>query len=115
MILTIHSAAIAAAACLLPAAPVSAELSSAAVAAIQPMVGGYRAVEADDAHVRAAAAFAAAQLDNEVDEILSAHRQTVQGANYRIEFTTADGRHVRVVVYQPLRGELQLTSQEDVE
>ena len=115
MFLTIQSAATAAALCFTPAAPALLHAGTAAVIAqAPPMVGGYRAVDVADENIQRAAAFAAEQLGIEVAEIESAQRQTVQGANYRIIFSTADGTRYSVVVYQPLRGELQLTSHEEL-
>jgi hypothetical protein len=115
MIVLIEAVALAAAGAAIPQAPASAQGSLVAASAMQIMVGGYRAADPSDEWVQAAAQFAAAQLGVEVQEIETAQRQTVQGANYRIEFSTTEGARYRVVVYQPLRGDMQLTSSEELE
>lgn len=85
------------------------------------MVGGYKAVAADDAEVTAAARFAvAAQGKKESTEIslnsvLAAERQTVAGANYRlcleVEVEGAT-QNVKAVVYKSLQKQYQLKSWE---
>ena len=88
------------------------------------MVGGYRAVAADDAEVTAAAQFAvAAQGKKENTEIglnsvLTAERQTVAGANYRlcleVEVEGA-AQTVSAVVYKSLQKQYQLKSWQEAD
>jgi hypothetical protein len=114
MILSIHAAALAAAACLSPVATNSPAIAISSLAAVQITVGGYRAADLEDAGVQAAVAFAAEQLGVELGEIQSAERQVVAGTNYRLVFTSADGTRYRAIVYRPLRGDMQLTSSEEM-
>lgn len=88
-----------------------------AAAAVQrvPIVGGFRAASTEDERVQEAAAFAAGELGSELREVESAETQSVAGTNYRIVLWTTDGSRYRVVVYQPLRGEMRLSSQEQLE
>jgi hypothetical protein len=78
-------------------------------AAVEPSVstqsrvlGGFNSVGTDDAGVQEAAAFAAQSLDAELTEVSSAERQSAGGSNYRISFTTSDGRAYHAVVRQAL-------------
>ena len=92
---------------------VGAAFGSTAASAGRQMVGGYKAVAANDAQVTAAARFAVAaqgRKENHAIKLLSvesAERQTVQGANYRlclkVETEDTDNdvdvtEHVKVVV-----------------
>jgi hypothetical protein len=97
-----------------PAMKAPSICTAAAAAFYPPMVGGYRAVSTDDAGVQAAAAFAAGQLGGELGDVESAEQQVVAGMNYRITLSLSDGRKFNVVVYRPLRGDMQLTSSESV-
>jgi hypothetical protein len=84
------------------------------VAAIQPMVGGYRPVDVSDEGVQSAAAFAAGEMGTEVREIETAHRQTVAGVNYRIVMSTTNDERWQVTVYRNLQGGMQLTAREQL-
>jgi hypothetical protein len=97
------------------AATAASPAPMAAATTLQVMVGGYRAADPSDEHVQAAAQFAAGELGTELHEVETAQRQTVAGANYRIEFSTTEGARYRVIVHQPLRGEMRLTSSEELE
>lgn len=106
--LTILSAAVMASTGI-PGAP-----AAAAVVVVQrPLLGGYRAVAVDDEGVQAAAAFAAQSVDAELAEVTSAERQTVAGANYKISFSTSDGRSYNAVVFRALNGSFSVTSIEE--
>lgn len=83
------------------------------------MVGGFKAVAANDPEVMAAARFAVAaegQKENATIgllSVLSAERQTVAGANYRLCLEVeVDGvaRNVRALVFRSLKKEYQLKS-----
>ena len=103
----------AAAAASLSPVPVSSVTS---LAMLQiPRLGGYSAADPSDEGVQNAAAFAAGQLGSELREVESAERQSVAGTNYQMIIWTTAGERWRVVVYQPLRGDLQLTGQEQLE
>ncbi len=80
-----------------------------------PILGGYSAADVNNAEVQAAANYAAEQLGSELKEIESAKRQSVAGTNYELVIWTQDGSRYRVVVYRPLRGDMQLSSQEQLE
>ena len=96
-----------------------------AVTANAQIVGGYKAIAADDAGAQAAAEFAvsaeAAKTSRSI-ELVSVHkaeRQVVAGSNYRLclkitsqgEDGEADVTHfVQAVVYQNLKREYKLTS-----
>ncbi len=116
MIALIQLAALAAAACPAGHSAASANGAAAAVATVQaiPMVGGYRAVDVADETVQQLAAFVSEQTEMEFVEIVSAHRQTVQGANYRLVLVDGEGNRWQFVVYQNLQGELQVTSSEQL-
>ncbi len=116
MIALIHFAALAASAGAMPAATTSQHRPVAIAAAAQalPMVGGYRAVDVGDEAVQHIAAFVSEEMQTEFVEIASAHRQTVQGANYRLVLVDGEGNRWQVVVYQNLQGELQVTSSEQI-
>jgi hypothetical protein len=79
-----------------------------------PMVGGYRAVDVADETVQHVAAYVAQEMETEITEVVSAHRQVVQGSNYRLVLLDAEGNRWQVVVYQNLQGELQITSSQQV-
>jgi hypothetical protein len=84
-----------------------------------PMVGGFRAVAVDDPEVTAAADFAAEAQSRKEDTtinllaVVSAERQTVAGANYRLclEVEGEGGaQYVRALVFKSLKREYQLKS-----
>jgi hypothetical protein len=113
MILLIQIAALASAASPL-AAPATGMLTAATAVQAPPMVGGYRAVSVEDETVQHLAAFVSEQTETEFVEIVSAHRQTVQGANYRLVLLDAEGNSWQFTVYQNLQGELQITSSQQI-
>ena len=87
--------------------------------ALGQMVGGFKAVAANDPEVTAAARFAvAAAGQNEgttitLLSVVAAERQTVAGANYRLclEVETEGGaQNVRAMVFKSLKKEYQLKS-----
>jgi hypothetical protein len=89
-----------------------------------PMVGGFKAVAVDNPEVTAAARFAvAAQGQKESTEfellsVVSAARQTVAGANYRLclEVEGEDGTQmVRALVFRSLKKEYQLKSWQEAD
>ncbi len=77
------------------------------------VLGGYNAADVDDAQVQAAAAFAAESVGGELGEVTSAQVQSAAGANYKISFTTSDGRAYAAVVRRDLRGVWSVTSIEE--
>lgn len=97
---------------LLASASLTAEPVSVETALFQgrPVVGGYRAVDVDDEDVQTAARTAAQSVDAEIAEVTSAERQTVAGANFRISFTTSDGRSYNAVVFYGLDRSWRVTS-----
>lgn len=80
-----------------------------------PRVGGFRPANTSDARVQAAATFAAAQIGVELSEVETAQQQVVQGINYRLVISTTEGARYRVDVHVPLRGEMVLRHQEQIE
>lgn len=84
------------------------------------MVGGYRVVAKTDAAAIAAANYAITaqsdktDMDYELDEIIKAERQVVQGSNYRLcmEVNTGgdESFFVQAVVYVDLKAKYRLTS-----
>jgi hypothetical protein len=81
------------------------------------MVGGYQAVGVGDARVQAAAVFAVKELGGagaRLQSVNAAQRQIVQGTNYKLDLTAADGRRWLVTVYHPLSGEMQVTERQAV-
>jgi hypothetical protein len=83
-----------------------------------PMVGGFRNLATSDAGARAAVAFVIAEMEDEeaeLDAVERAEVQIVQGANYRVQFTLADGSRWRATVHRPLRGAFRLTAMDLVE
>ncbi len=106
MISLICAAVLTGATATVPSIPASA---SGAVM-LQRILGGYSSVSVDDAGVRSAAAFAAASVDGELGEVISAERQSAAGSNYKIEFLTSDGRTYSAVVRRDLSGAHSVTS-----
>lgn len=102
--------------CLLGLAPVAAPSASPVQASLvqRPLLGGFRAVDVNDAQVRAAASFAAESVEGALAEVTSAERQTVAGANYRLTFTTTDGRSYRAEVFHGLDRSYAVRSIEEV-
>ena len=113
-------------AALLVAALVAAFVPAAVSAGRQgPVVGGYKAVAANDPEVTAAARFAAAARARKVNAAITlvsveqAERQTVQGANYRlclkveaedVENNVVVTETIRAVVDRSLKKEYTLRS-----
>ncbi|MGB5012467.1 MAG: cystatin domain-containing protein [Pyrinomonadaceae bacterium] len=101
----------------------AAVLTFATASSAQIIVGGYKVVAKTDAGVVAAANFAVqAQSENtgreyELEDIVKAERQVVQGSNYRLCMeVSADGSdafHVQAVVYVDLKGNKKLSSWAD--
>ena len=87
--------------------------ANAAIAAVQPRVGGYRQVRVDDPGAQAAARFAAESVDGELSKVHAAQAQTVAGTNYQVTFSTTDGRYLYAVVFRALDGSFRVTSIED--
>ena len=100
-------------------------LGGASEASGQIKTGGYKAVPVADPGVKAAAEFAVQAKNEELEdaqieleEILSAERQTVAGANYRLCLlikAPGDGGEdvnvfIRAVIFRSLKGELSLKS-----
>jgi hypothetical protein len=80
-----------------------------------PVAGGYQAADVGDPRVQAAASFAAKEVFGtrvRLRSINSAQRQVVQGMNYKLDITGANGRRWLVTVYQPLRGEMRITQRQ---
>ena len=88
--------------------------SSASNASEQPnIVGGWTPISVDNADVKAAAAFAAAQYAGPsvtVTSITRAESQVVAGTNYRMAIVLSDGRKPIVTVWKKLDGSMELTS-----
>ncbi|MDX6696428.1 MAG: hypothetical protein QOF02_4031 [Blastocatellia bacterium] len=95
-----------------------------------PIVGGYKAVEADNLEVVAAAEFAVGaqekKLESEVKLVSVEHaeRQVVAGMNYRLclkveiedkENNTEVRQEVKVVIFRSLKNEYSLKSWEEEE
>src|SRR4051794_2548799 len=79
------------------------------------IAGSYRPADTANVDVRSAARFAVASIEGpraRLRSIDAAQEQVVAGMNYRLDLTTSSGRRWRVTVYHPLRGRMQLTSQE---
>lgn len=94
----------------------SAGLSPAAETALMQasrVLGGYNNADVDNAQVQAAAAFAAESVGAELGEVTSAQVQSAAGANYKISFTTTDGRSYHAVVRMNLQGTHSVTSIEE--
>ena len=77
------------------------------------VLGGYNNADVNNAQVQAAAAFAAESVDAELGEVTSAQVQSAAGSNYRISFTTSDGRSYHAVVRRDLQGTHSVTSIEE--
>jgi hypothetical protein len=84
-----------------------------------PMVGGFKAAATNDPEVTAAARFAVAAAGRNENttvsllSVVSAERQTVAGANYRLclEVEVEGGtRNVRALVFKSLKKEYRLKS-----
>lgn len=69
-------------------------------AAAQVRLGGYRPIETDNPSVVSAADFAAQSVGEEVEQIHEAQVQVVAGRNFKLSFTTTDGRRYDAVVFQ---------------
>jgi hypothetical protein len=92
--------------------------------AVGQMVGGYKPVAADDPEVTAAAEFAVAARGKSenaaitLNSVLTAERQTVAGANYRlcleVEVEGAT-QNVRAVVFKSLQKQYQLKGWEEAD
>ena len=90
----------------------------------QIKTGGYKAVSVEDAGVKEAANFAVETKADELqqaiqlEEIMTAERQTVAGTNYRlcllVSSTTEDDDDItlfiKTVIHKNLKGELKITS-----
>ena len=94
---------------------VSAPSPVAYAAAVQIRVGGYRAAKLDDPGVLAAAQFAAQSVDGELEEVHEAGQQVVAGMNYKLSFSTTDGRLFTAVVFRALNRTFRVTSIEEQE
>ncbi|MCW3834630.1 cystatin domain-containing protein [Sphingomonas canadensis] len=91
---------------------------AAAQEAPMPVVGGWSAVAADDAGVRAAADAVLAQTGRTgvtITAIADAQQQVVAGMNYRFALTLSDGSRLRVQVYRNLSGNYEITASEQIE
>ena len=98
------------AAAVLPEAPAQPPDTPAA----SRVLGGYNNVDVDNAQVQAAAAFAAESVGAELGEVTSAQVQSTGGSNYRISFTTSDGRAYVAVVHRAFQSTtLSVTSIEE--
>lgn len=82
-----------------------------------PMVGGYSAADLSDAGVKAAQAVAEKEIYTRhptralVDKV-SVETQVVAGRNYRFTIVMTGGASYRVVVFQPLQGEMTVSAYE---
>lgn len=84
------------------------------------MVGGYKAIAVTDAGAVAAADFAISaqsaktEVEYQLEELVKAERQVVQGMNYRLCMEVSNGSddsfYVQAVVYVDLKGNRKLTS-----
>ncbi|WP_298610160.1 cystatin domain-containing protein [uncultured Thiothrix sp.] len=73
------------------------------------MVGGYSAVDVNDAEVQTAAQFAAQALGSILTKVTKAEQQVVAGMNYKMSLELQDGTKPQVVVYKDLQGNMSLT------
>jgi len=81
------------------------------------IAGGYSAISVTDAHVRAAARFAANKLGKKkakLKSVNSAASQVVAGINFRMNITLTNRKQYNVVVFQGLDGHHELTSSTQV-
>lgn len=81
------------------------------------IVGGYSAADLSDANVKAAQAIAVNEIyarnpTRGLVEKVSAETQVVAGRNYRFNVTMTGGASYRVVVLQPLQGEMKVSTYE---
>lgn len=90
--------------------PVFSAVPGAAPMQSSRVLGGYNDADVDNVQVQAAAAFAARSVGADLDEVTSAQVQSAAGSNYRISFTTSDGRSYEAVVRRDLRGAWSVTS-----
>lgn len=81
------------------------------------IVGGYSAASLSDAGVKEAQAVAEKEIyarnpTRALVEKVSVETQVVAGRNYRFNIVMSGGASYRVVVYQPLQGEMTVTAYE---
>ncbi|HMT93872.1 cystatin domain-containing protein [uncultured Thiothrix sp.] len=99
--------------CLLTACntnPTSTTPQPSTPAPTQPqIVGGYSAVDLNDAEVQNAAQFAAQSLGGLLGKVTQAEQQVVAGMNYKLSLELQDGSKHKVVVYKDLQGNMSLT------
>ncbi len=100
---------------------VSAALAACATPASEatqpPIVGGYSAASLSDAGVKEAQAVAEKEIytrnpTRALVEKATVETQVVAGRNYRFNIVMSGGASYRVVVYQPLQGEMTVTAYE---
>jgi len=82
-----------------------------------PIVGGYNAASLSDAGVKEAQAVAEKEIyarnpTRVLVEKPTVETQVVAGRNYRFNIVMSGGASYRVVVYQPLQGEMTVTDYE---
>lgn len=96
------------------AAPFDAPAQPPDTPAASRVLGGYNNADVNNAQVQAAAAFAAESVGAELGEVTSAQVQSTGGSNYRISFTTSDGRAYAAVVHRAFQSTtLSVTSIEE--
>lgn len=83
------------------------------------IAGGYGSADSDSADAKAALALATAELyrkfpQRALVETSTVEVQVVAGLNYRFDIQMTGGKHYTAVVYKPLRGDMKVSSVEEV-
>jgi len=89
-------------------AGISTPASPYAAIATRKVAGGLNTVDANNAEVKSAAAFAAKRLNSSVKSVVKAEQQVVAGMNYYLVLELANGRKYDVQVYKKLDGKMSL-------